>query len=85
MYRNFSAWRSIDEKEIDYEDVLLALIEARKIELADLGEIISKVLSELYNVFDKKGFHCKDKENSRKHGLYFHLIYTWNGRGTVSS
>ena len=70
------------KKKIDIETTLLAQIETLKTELARLGEIRSGVLSEQYNVCGKKGCRCKDKENPRKHGPYFQLSYTWNGRGT---
>jgi hypothetical protein len=54
-----------------------------KAELAALGPIHPGSLSEQYNVCGTPGCHCKDPEQPRKHGPYWHLSYTWRGRSST--
>lgn len=59
-------------------DQRIARIQA---ELAALGPIHPGSLSEQYNVCGTPGCVCKDPRHPQKHGPYYHLSYTWRGRG----
>jgi len=48
--------------------------------LADLGPMRPGSLSEQYNVCGTPGCRCKDPKKPEKHGPYYHLNYTWQGR-----
>lgn len=50
-------------------------------ELAALGPIHPGSLSEQYNVCGTPGCACKDPHHPQKHGPYYHLSYTWRGKG----
>lgn len=52
-----------------------------KKELEELGEIMPGSLSKQYNICGNPTCRCKDRENPRKHGPYYNLSYTWNGKG----
>lgn len=52
-----------------------------KQELAELGEMRPGSISEQYNVCGKATCVCKDPENPKKHGPYYQLSYTHQGRG----
>jgi hypothetical protein len=59
---------------------LNARIRQIKRELAGLGPMRPGSLSEQYNVCGTAGCHCKDPQQPRKHGPYYHLNYTWRGK-----
>ena len=54
-----------------------------KADLAALGPMHPGSLSEQYNVCGTPGCRCKDPKKPRKHGPYWHLSYTWGGRGST--
>jgi len=58
-----------------------ARIERIKQALMDLGEIAPGSLSKQYNICGNPRCRCKDPENPKKHGPYYNLSYTWNGKG----
>lgn len=47
----------------------------------DLGEITPGSLSKQYNICGNPRCRCKDPENPKKHGPYYNLSYSWNGKG----
>lgn len=47
----------------------------------DLGEIAPGSLSKQYNICGNPRCKCKDPESPKKHGPYYNLSYTWNGKG----
>lgn len=53
-----------------------------KEELLNLNELRPGSLGEQYNVCGSPGCRCKDKKNPQKHGPYYQLSYTWNGKST---
>ena len=53
-----------------------------KSELMSLGEMHPGSLSQQYNVCGVKNCRCKDKENPQKHGPYYQLSYTMNGKSS---
>jgi len=53
-----------------------------KEELINLDELRPGSLGEQYNVCGSPGCRCKDKKNPQKHGPYYQLSYTWNGKST---
>jgi len=55
-------------------------IEQIQQELARLGPMRPGSLSEQYNVCGTPGCRCKDPKKPQKHGPYYHLNYTWQGR-----
>jgi len=58
-----------------------AQIERTKQALMDLGEITPGSLSKQYNICGNPRCRCKDPENPKKHGPYYNLSYSWNGKG----
>ena len=58
---------------------LEATIDALKQELLTLGDLRPGTLSEQYNVCGKAGCACK-ADPPRKHGPYFQVSFTWQGR-----
>jgi len=56
-------------------------IEHLKQQLAELGPIHPGSLSEQYNVCGKPDCRCKDPKDPQKHGPYYHLSFTWRGKG----
>lgn len=50
-----------------------------KAELAQLGPLRPGRLSQQYNVCGTPGCHCKT-EPSRRHGPYYQISYTWQGK-----
>jgi hypothetical protein len=50
-------------------------------EIAGLGPIHPGSMSEQYNVCGTPGCVCKDPHHPQKHGPYYHLSYTWRGKG----
>jgi len=59
---------------------LSARIQEIKQELAALGPMRPGSLSEQYNVCGTAGCRCKDPKHPQKHGPYYHLNYTWQGK-----
>ena len=55
-------------------------IKAIQRELASLGPMRPGSLSEQYNVCGTPGCRCKDPKKPRKHGPYYHLNYSWQGK-----
>lgn len=49
-------------------------------ELSSLGPMRPGSLSEQYNVCGTPGCRCKDPKQPKKHGPYYHLNYTWDGK-----
>jgi hypothetical protein len=58
---------------------LAAKIEKLKHELMTLGDLRPGTLSEQYNVCGKAGCACK-ADPPRKHGPYYQVSFTWQGR-----
>lgn len=58
---------------------LEAKIDALKQELRTLGDLRPGTLSEQYNVCGKAGCACK-ADPPRKHGPYYQVSFTWQGR-----
>jgi len=56
-------------------------IEKIKQELLKLGEMTPGSLSKQYNVCGNPRCRCKDPDHPKKHGPYYNLSYTWNGKG----
>jgi hypothetical protein len=63
---------------------LRARIATVKRELAQLGELRPGSLSRQYNVCGSPGCRCKATP-PEKHGPYYHLSYTRNGKGGTRS
>lgn len=57
-------------------------IEEVKSELFKIEKMRSGSLSEQYNVCGVAGCKCKDKKNPEKHGPYYQLSFTRNGRSS---
>lgn len=55
-------------------------IEQVRREMASLGPMRPGSLSEQYNVCGTPGCRCKDPKKPKKHGPYYHLNYTWDGK-----
>lgn len=60
-----------------------ARIEQIKQELAALGPMRPGSISEQYNVCGNPRCVCKDPEHPKKHGPYFQLSYTHQGKSTT--
>jgi hypothetical protein len=58
---------------------LAATIDTLKHELMTLGDLRPGTLSEQYNVCGKAGCACK-ADPPRKHGPYYQVSFTWQGR-----
>jgi len=50
-------------------------------EIAALGPIHPGSMTEQYNVCGTPGCACKDPKHPQKHGPYYHLSFTWRGKG----
>ena len=57
-------------------------IEKIKTDLMSLGEMHPGSISQQYNVCGVKNCRCKDKENPQKHGPYYQLSFTANGKSS---
>ena len=53
-----------------------------KQELFELGEMRPGALSKQFNVCGKPGCRCKDRESPKKHGPYYQISYTHQGKST---
>jgi len=60
-----------------------ARIQLIKQELLDLGPMRPGALSEQYNVCGKPNCKCKDPRRPQKHGPYYQLSYTHQGKSTT--
>ncbi len=58
-------------------------IEDIKKRLVALGEMRPGSLSEQYNVCGNPSCRCKDSQNPKKHGPYYQLSYTHQGKSTT--
>ena len=54
-----------------------------KEELLELGDMRPGALSEQYNVCGNPNCRCKDPKNPQKHGPYYQLSYTHQGKSTT--
>ena len=54
-----------------------------KEELLELGEIRPGALSKQYNVCGKPVCRCKDPKKPKKHGPYYQLSYSHQGKSTT--
>lgn len=60
-----------------------ARIQRIKQELLELGPMRPGALSEQYNVCGKPNCKCKDPRRPKKHGPYYQLSYTHQGKSTT--
>jgi hypothetical protein len=60
-----------------------ARIQLIKQQLLDLGPMRPGALSEQYNVCGKPNCKCKDPRRPKKHGPYYQLSYTHQGKSTT--
>jgi hypothetical protein len=58
-------------------------IDQLKQELLALGDMRPGALSEQYNVCGKPNCRCKDPRKPKKHGPYYQLSYTHQGKSTT--
>jgi hypothetical protein len=61
-------------------EVLQKRIKEIQGQLSRLGSMRPGSLSEQYNVCGTPGCRCKDPQNPQRHGPYYHLNYSWQGR-----
>ena len=66
-----------------YLDRWQARIQDLKQELLALGPMRPGALSEQYNVCGKPNCKCKDPRRPKKHGPYYQLSYTHQGKSTT--
>lgn len=64
----------------DMNDETPRQIRSIREELAGIGPLRPGTLYTHYSVCGKFGCRCSDKKNPAKHGPYFHLSYTLNGK-----
>lgn len=57
-----------------------AKIQKVKEELMSIGDMRPGSLSEQYNVCGTAGCQCKDPKNPKRHGPYYQLNYSYEGR-----
>ena len=58
-------------------------IEELKKRLAELGPMHPGSISEQYNVCGTPGCRCKDPKDPSKHGPYYQLSFTWQGKSST--
>ena len=58
-------------------------IEELKKRLTELGPLHPGSLGEQYNVCGTPGCQCKDPKNPRRHGPYYQLSFTWQGKSST--
>ena len=58
-------------------------IETLRHRLTQLGPMHPGSLGEQYNVCGKAGCRCKDPKKPQKHGPYYQLSFTWQGKGST--
>ena len=54
-----------------------------KVKLLRLGRVLPGSLSKQWNVCGTPGCRCKDTEHPRRHGPYYQLSYTLQGRSST--
>ena len=52
-------------------------------ELLGLGPVHPGSITEQYNVCGQPGCRCKDPKNPQKHGPYYQLSFTWQGKSST--
>ena len=52
-------------------------------QLLELGALHPGSISEQYNVCGTPGCRCKDPKKPQKHGPYYQLSYTWQGKSST--
>jgi len=52
-------------------------------ELLALGPVHPGSITEQYNVCGQPGCRCKDPKNPQKHGPYYQLSFTWQGKSST--
>ena len=52
-------------------------------ELLALGSVHPGSITEQYNVCGQPGCRCKDPKNPQKHGPYYQLSFTWQGKSST--
>jgi len=57
-------------------------IQQIKEKLGDLGDMRPGALGKQFNVCGKAGCRCKDPHSPKKHGPYYQLSYTHQGKST---
>jgi hypothetical protein len=65
------------------EDQIERRIERIKRELLDIGPMRPGTLSRQYSACQKPGCKCVDPVNPRKHGPFYQLSYTHQGKSTT--
>lgn len=78
--------------DADSHDISIGMMKVTQIQrriaqvqkqLLDLGPLHPGSISEQYNVCGTPGCRCKDSQDPRKHGPYYQLSYTWQGRSST--
>jgi hypothetical protein len=64
-------------------DQMQQRIQKIKSALMELGEMRPGALSEQYNVCGTPGCRCKDPKAPKRHGPYYQLSYTHEGKSTT--
>jgi len=52
-------------------------------QLLELGPLHPGSISEQYNVCGQAGCRCKDPKKPQKHGPYYQLSFTWQGKSST--
>lgn len=52
-------------------------------QILSLGPLHPGTISEQYNVCGNPGCRCKDPKQPQKHGPYYQLSFTWQGKGST--
>src|SRR5437867_656834 len=52
-------------------------------QLLELGPLHPGSISEQYNVCGQAGCRCKDSQKPQKHGPYYQLSFTWQGKSST--
>lgn len=61
----------------------LVRIRRTKLALAQLGPILPGSISTQWNICGKPGCRCKDPKKPRKHGPYYQLSFTVDGKSST--
>ena len=78
--------------DADSHDIAIGMMKVTQIQrriaqvqkqLLDLGPLHPGSISEQYNVCGTPGCRCKDSQDPRKHGPYYQLSYTWQGKSST--
>ena len=68
------------EKSRRKEAQLEKQIEQVKQRMVELGEVFPGAMKPQYNICGSPGCKCKDKKNPIKHGPYYNLSFTFEGK-----